>query len=88
MNKALLVIQASTYMTQEQQDKVFEMVRPVAQLLGAELIVSDASTSVAIHQDLAPLVAAVQQQTRKVQELIDLQADREPSYVQPRDRTR
>ena len=81
MNKSLLVIQANTYLTKEQQDSVFEMVKPVAQLLGAELIVSDATASVAIHQDLAPLVEAVQQQTRKVQELIDLQAAREQGYV-------
>lgn len=74
MNKPLLVIQAATYLTQEQQDRVFEMVKPVAQLLGVEVIISDAATSVAVHQDLSPLIEAVQQQTRKVQELIDLQS--------------
>lgn len=76
MNKPLLVIQAATYLTQEQQDSVFEMVKPVAQLLGAEVIVSDAGASVAVHQDLSPLIEAVQQQTRKVQELIDLHSSR------------
>lgn len=76
MNKPLLVIQAATYLTQEQQDSVFEMVKPVAQLLGAEVIVSDAGVSVAVHQDLSPLIEAVQQQTRKVQELIDLHSSR------------
>lgn len=69
MNKPLLVLQSSERLTPQQQEEVFNAVRPVAAILGAQLIISDASTTVTVHQDLGPVVAAIEAQTEAINRL-------------------
>ena len=72
MNKPLLVIKASSQLSQKQIDAIAAAAKPVAESLGAECLVSDEGLDIGVHQDLAPLVAAVNEQTAMLAELLAL----------------
>lgn len=61
--RSLLVIQFKGALNPEHQQRVFEAVKPTAQTLGMELIISDESTTVQVHTDQTPLLEALQRQT-------------------------
>lgn len=61
--RSLLVIQCRGNLSPEAQHQVFEAVKPTAQMLGMELIISDESTTVQVHSDQTPLLEALQRQT-------------------------
>lgn len=67
--KSLLVIQWATAMTQEVQAKIYEAVKPTAEALGVQLMITDSECSVQMHHDNAPLVAAIQAQTEVIGQL-------------------
>lgn len=72
MNKPLLVIKASGQLSQEEIGAIAAAAKPVAKSLGAECLVSDEGLDIGVHQDLAPLVAAVNEQTAMLAELLAL----------------
>ena len=72
MNKPLLVIKASERLSRKQIDAITAAAKPVAESLGAECLVSDEGLDIGVHQDLAPLVAAVNEQTAMLAELLAL----------------
>lgn len=70
MTKPILVVQATTHLSREQQSELLRIIRPVAEAIGAEPLVSDASSHVALHQDLTPILEEMKKQTALLQELV------------------
>ncbi len=71
MKRPLMVIQSTKTLTADEQLQMFEMIKPVAQLVGAELIISDSSTRIAMHQDLHELFTIVERQTKAIELLVN-----------------
>ena len=71
MGKSLLVLSTEKSLSVERLESMDKLLRPVAKRLGFELVIAGDGVSVSVHHDLAPLVDAINQQTRSVCELVE-----------------
>ena len=69
-SKSLLVVKASTALTNEMRAKISQMMEPIAERCGCEVLVADESFDASIHSDIRPLLEAQLEQQRKTNELL------------------
>lgn len=69
-SKSLLVVKASTALTNEMRAKIAQMMEPIAERCGCEVLVADESFDASIHSDIKPLIEQQLIEQRKNNELL------------------
>lgn len=67
MNKPLLVLRYPNNLSQERYEMALAALKPVAESIGAEPLVVCGGVEAAVHQDLAPLISAIEANTRAIE---------------------
>lgn len=70
MNKPLIALTFPGHLSHAQRENVEALLAPLAERLGAEPMVLESGATVAVHHDMAPLIAAIEANTMAVDALV------------------